>query len=150
MAILSSTVRRSLHRVLASNLSKNANAVSPSFRRAIHATSALSADALDMADTFSRRHCKFLLYRVWFCLLVGSSSCWWILHATEHITHHIMLCVSSSLHILTALPHLPCYIQNSGAKRWRYQTNAPIHRLQFLRISRPIYRPCQHFQPPTT
>jgi len=69
MAILSPSIRRSLHRVLARTSSSkpltNANNA-PSLRstqvisrRAVHATSAVSGDALDMADTFSRRHGKF-------------------------------------------------------------------------------------------
>jgi hypothetical protein len=62
MAILSSVVRRSnLRRLLLSRSSgstqQNANALL--LRRGIHATSAVNGDALDMADTFSRRHGKF-------------------------------------------------------------------------------------------
>lgn len=72
MAIVSSAVRRSLHRSLArsSSLSKlpttttanNAVGAFASSNRAmarvaaIHSTAALSGDALDMTDTFSRRH----------------------------------------------------------------------------------------------
>jgi len=37
-------------------------------RRTFHATSALGGDALDMVDTFARRHCEFFsLSRVIFC-----------------------------------------------------------------------------------
>ena len=72
MAILSPTIRRSLHRVLARTSSSkpltNANNATSLTRigtqsisqRAVHATSAVSGDALDMADTFSRRHGKFV------------------------------------------------------------------------------------------
>ncbi|KAL3810403.1 hypothetical protein ACHAXA_007031 [Cyclostephanos tholiformis] len=67
MAILSSAIRRSLPRVLARftvNPSSNANAIfigprgggGGASRRTIHSTRILSGDALDMADTFSRRH----------------------------------------------------------------------------------------------
>eukprot|EP00585_Thalassiosira_rotula_P013497 CAMPEP_0196132250 /NCGR_PEP_ID=MMETSP0910-20130528/1958_1 /TAXON_ID=49265 /ORGANISM="Thalassiosira rotula, Strain GSO102" /LENGTH=1027 /DNA_ID=CAMNT_0041391847 /DNA_START=143 /DNA_END=3226 /DNA_ORIENTATION=+ len=62
MAILSTAVRRTLHQLLG-KYPNNANArvsvirgASAVSRRAIHSTSILSADALDMADTFSRRH----------------------------------------------------------------------------------------------
>ena len=70
MAIVSPSIRRSLHRFLAAqSLPQNANAaefvgragvvVTSSFpRRTIHSTRILSGDALDMADTFSRRHGK--------------------------------------------------------------------------------------------
>ena len=69
MAIVSPSIRRSLHRFLAQSLPRNANAaefvgrygvvVTSSFsRRTIHSTRILSGDALDMADTFSRRHGK--------------------------------------------------------------------------------------------
>ena len=70
MAILSPTIRRSLHRVLARTSSSkpltNANNAALRIgtqcisRRAVHATSVVSGDALDMADTFSRRHGKFV------------------------------------------------------------------------------------------
>jgi len=70
MAILSPSIRRSLHRVLARTSSKpltNANNAASLrigtqciSRRAVHATSVVSGDALDMADTFSRRHGAFV------------------------------------------------------------------------------------------
>ena len=72
MAILSPSIRRSLHRVLARTSSSSTpltnanNAASLRIgtqcisRRAVHATSIVSGDALDMADTFSRRHGKFV------------------------------------------------------------------------------------------
>ena len=85
MAIISPTIRRSLHQVLASSkksFCKNNNVLSSSSssslalgrvtttrsssiiisRRAIHSTSVVSGDALDMADTFSRRHRKLYCY----------------------------------------------------------------------------------------
>jgi len=69
MAIVSPSIRRSLPRFLARTVSKtNANAIdvavgrgraaSACSRRTIHSTRVLSGDALDMADTFSRRHGK--------------------------------------------------------------------------------------------
>ena len=71
MAILSPSIRRSLHRVLARTSSSkpltNANNAASLrigtqciSRRAVHATSVVSGDALDMADTFSRRHGAFV------------------------------------------------------------------------------------------
>jgi hypothetical protein len=69
MAILSPTIRRSLQRVARSSIkpSSNANAIfvdrrgggDGASRRTIHSTRVLSVDALDMADTFSRRHREF-------------------------------------------------------------------------------------------
>jgi hypothetical protein len=64
MAILSSTIRRShvMRRLL---LDKSSNGFlmrqqqqqyALAYRRGLHATSAAYGDALDMADTFSRRH----------------------------------------------------------------------------------------------
>lgn len=67
MAILSSTIRRShvMRRLL---LDKSSNGFltrqqqqqqqqyAVAYRRGLHATSAAYGDALDMADTFSRRH----------------------------------------------------------------------------------------------
>lgn len=35
-------------------------------RRTYHATSALLGDALDMVDSFPRRHCKYSKYLAWF------------------------------------------------------------------------------------
>ena len=71
MAILSPTIRRSLHQLLARKSSSKPltnvnNAASLRIgtqyisRRSVHATSVVSGDALDMADTFSRRHGKFV------------------------------------------------------------------------------------------
>ena len=70
MAILSSTIRRShvLRRLLLNNnngpiISRQNNPTALFVaRRGIHATSAVNGDALDMADTFSRRHGK--LYKI--------------------------------------------------------------------------------------
>jgi hypothetical protein len=66
MAILSPTIRRSLYRILTqqSPLSSS-NALVVGRRvgfsgRSIHSTCVLSGDALDMADTFSRRHGKHI------------------------------------------------------------------------------------------
>ena len=96
MTILSPTIRRSLHQVLASSkksFCKNNNVLSSSSsssslalgrvtatrsssiisRRAIHSTSVVSGDALDMADTFSRRHRKLYLYQLFahiLCIII--------------------------------------------------------------------------------
>ena len=72
MAILSSTIRRShvMRRLL---LDKSSNGFlmrqqqqqqqyALAYRRGLHATSAAYGDALDMADTFSRRHGKYISY----------------------------------------------------------------------------------------
>lgn len=76
MAILSSTIRRShvMRRLL---LDKSSNGFlmrqqqqqqqqqyAVAYRRGLHATSAAYGDALDMADTFSRRHgkCVVIIY----------------------------------------------------------------------------------------
>ena len=79
MAILSPTIRRSLNQVLAQASSRplNKNVTTSklslaalrggrptgvtSSQRAIHSTSVVAGDALDMADTFSRRHGEFLI-----------------------------------------------------------------------------------------
>lgn len=79
MANLSPTIRRSLNQVLAQASSRPLNknvttsklslaalrgrppTVVASSQRAIHSTSVVSGDALDMADTFSRRHGEFLI-----------------------------------------------------------------------------------------
>jgi hypothetical protein len=70
MAILSSTIRRShvMRRLL---LDKSSNGFltrqqqqqqyALAYRRGLHATSAVYGDALDMADTFSRRHGKLVI-----------------------------------------------------------------------------------------
>ena len=77
MAILSSTIRRShvMRRLL---LDKSSNGFlmrqqqqqqqqyALAYRRGLHATSAAYGDALDMADTFSRRHGEFS-YDIWHC-----------------------------------------------------------------------------------
>lgn len=63
MALLSTTIRRSnalLRLVLTHPKQRcDAAAVARVGVRALHATSAVSADALDMVDTFSRRHGEF-------------------------------------------------------------------------------------------
>ena len=69
MAIISPSIRRSLQRLLVQSSSQNVNAffftesvfgrvATSCSRRTIHSTRVLSGDALDMADTFSRRHGK--------------------------------------------------------------------------------------------
>ena len=81
MAILSPTIRRSLYRVLAQQSpSPSSNKASSNAlfvgrrggfgslaRRSIHSTCVLSVDALDMADTFSRRHGKHIFYTMLLC-----------------------------------------------------------------------------------
>lgn len=81
MAILSPTIRRSLYRVLAqqppspSSNKASSNALFVGRRggfgslapRSIHSTCVLSGDALDMADTFSRRHGKHIFYTMLLC-----------------------------------------------------------------------------------
>ena len=61
--ILSSTIRRSpqvLRSLLLNNGSiRQQQTPSSLLRRGIHATGVVNGDALDMADTFSRRHGKF-------------------------------------------------------------------------------------------
>jgi hypothetical protein len=60
--ILSSTIRRSpqvLRRLLL-NSGSIRQQQDPLLRRGIHATGVVNGDALDMADTFSRRHGKFI------------------------------------------------------------------------------------------
>jgi len=102
MAILSPTIRRSLHRVLARTSSSkpltNANNA-PSLRigtqcisrRAVHSTSVLSGDALDMADTFSRRHGKFGV-----CWIVSCISCAHF-SLSVHITCTLLIAIISLL-----------------------------------------------------
>ncbi len=89
MAIVSSSIRRSLPRFLARTVSKtNANAVavgrgrgaSACTRRTVHSTRVLSGDALDMADTFSRRHgkntfCIWMICRFAFFVFVLTTTC---------------------------------------------------------------------------
>ena len=73
MAILSSTIRRShvMRRLLLDKCSngflmrqqqQQQQQYALAYRRGLHATSATYGDALDMADTFSRRHGKYISY----------------------------------------------------------------------------------------
>jgi hypothetical protein len=68
MAIISSAIRRSpqvLRNLLlnSGSIRQQQQLLNPTalLRRGIHATSAVNGDALDMADTFSRRHGKFVI-----------------------------------------------------------------------------------------
>lgn len=112
MAILSPTIRRSLHRVLArtSSSSKpltNANnaalrSTQVISRRAVHATSAVSGDALDMADTFSRRHGKFGV--CWICFMHT-----YLVHIFVHIMCTLLIAIIISSHTPS---HLCCNLSS--------------------------------------
>jgi hypothetical protein len=150
MAIVSPSIRRSLHRFLAQSLPRNANAaefvgrygvvVTSSFSR-IHSTRILSGDALDMADTFSRRHGKNKKWVVLCnitCEIIDSPA-----------TCYYRLSMLRLLFIASTTTHHP--LDNiSGTQRQRCQSHAPIHRLRLLRIPRIFYHPSQHsLLPPT-
>ena len=122
MAILSPSIRRSLHRVLARTSSSkpltNANNAASLrigtqciSRRAVHATSVVSGDALDMADTFSRRHGAFVFDGYVLC----TSCAHFFLHSHHvhladcNISSHTpsnLCCNLSSLHHKTIMIYL--------------------------------------------
>ena len=112
MAILSPTIRRSLNQVLAQASSRPLNknvttsklslaalrgrpTVVTSSQRAIHSTSVVAGDALDMADTFSRRHGEYLII---FCCV----GLWCLICAYHMLYPDVVTCATSYYHKITA------------------------------------------------
>ena len=113
MAILSPSIRRSLHQLLARTSSSkpltNANNAASLrigtqviSRRAVHATSVVSGDALDMADTFSRRHGAFVFDVYVLCISCAH------FFLSVHITCTLLIAIISlhtPSHLLYSLHH---------------------------------------------